>query len=356
MGAGVLFDSVVTYACSMHRIPSLLVLLYLITAQATAQQRFADLGNFQLENGQTIQNCRIGYRTFGRLNRNGRDAATQPASRSNAILVPTWFGGTSQGKAFVANPGGIADSTRYFTIVVDALGNGISSSPSNSTMQAGAQFPQFSIRDMVRAEYELVTKQLGLTHLYAVMGISMGGMQSFEWMVAYPDFMDKVVPIVGTPKQSSYDKLMWGTQLTILERGNFSSEAMKTVGDLQELNLSTPAYLRTHLTAEDEPDFVQKKEAGYALQNPYNWASQLRAMIGQDIYRGRSMAEIKLVIKAKLMILVATQDHMVTPGTAIELARFLQVPLGELTGDCGHLATSCEEETVKKTVREFLSQ
>lgn len=321
-----------------------LIVFFLLACSGYAQQRFADLGNFQLENGQIIQNCRLGYRTFGRLN----------ASRSNAILLPTWFGGTSQGKAFVANPGGIADSTQYFTIVVDALGNGVSSSPSNSTAQAGDQFPQFTIRDMVRSEYELVTKHLNLTHLYAVMGISMGGMQSFEWLVSYPTFMDKVVPIVGTPKQSSYDKLMWGTQLTILERGNFSPEAMKTTGDLHELNLTTPAYFLSHLKAEDEPAFVQQKENGYVNTNPYNWASQLRAMIGHDIYRGRTVAELKSMIKAKLLVVVATQDHMVTPGMATELAKTLQVPLVELTSDCGHLATSCEEDKVKQAVRQFL--
>jgi homoserine O-acetyltransferase len=321
-----------------------LILFFLLPFyQGIAQQRFVDLGNFSLENGQVIQNCQLAYRTFGRLN----------AAKSNAILVPTWFGGTSQGKAFVASPGGIADSTNYFTIVVDALGNGVSSSPSNSTAQAGAQFPKFTIRDMVRSEYELVTKSLGLTHLYAVMGISMGGMQSFEWLVSYPDFMDKVVPIVGTPKQSSYDRLFWGTQLTILERGNFSPEAMKTVGDLHELNLTTPSYFMSHLKAEEEPDFVQKKENGYVNTNPYNWASQLRAMIGHDIYRSRSMAELKSVIKAKLLVVVAKQDHMVTPGMATELAKFLQVPFVELTSDCGHLAPSCEEETIKKSVRQF---
>lgn len=322
------------------------LLLSLFLHPAVAQQRFADLGNFTLDNGQTIQNCRLGYRTFGKLN----------ASRSNAVLVPTWFGGTSAQKAFVAAPGGLADSTRYFTIVVDALGNGISSSPSNSATQPGAQFPAFSIRDMVRSEYELATKVLGLRHLYAVMGISMGGMQSFEWLVSYPDFMDNVVPIVGTPRQSSYDRLFWGTQLTILERGNFSAEAMKTVGDLHELNLSTPDYFRGHLPADDEPEFVRKKEVGYQGINPYNWASQLRAMIGQDIYRGRTVADLKALIKAKLLVVVATQDHMVTPGTATELAQLLQVPLVELTGDCGHLATSCEEEKLRTEVGRFLRQ
>ena len=131
---------------------------------------------------------------------------------------------------------------------------------------------------------------------------------------------------------------------------------MRTVGGLHELNLSTPGYYLSHLKAEDEPDFVRKAEMRYGGLNPYDWASQLRAMIGQDIYRGRTPAELKSTIKAKLMIIVATQDHMVTPGPATELARFLQVPLVELTGECGHLATSCEEAKVRTEIGKFLGK
>jgi homoserine acetyltransferase len=109
--------------------------------------------------------CRIGYRTFGTLNR----------EHSNAILFPTWYNGTSNDLKQFFGPERMVDTSRYFGIALDAFGNGISSSPSNSSSQKGADFPAFTIRDMVHAEYRVVTEVLHLQHVQAVMGVSMGG-------------------------------------------------------------------------------------------------------------------------------------------------------------------------------------
>src|ERR1700745_3892902 len=136
-------------------------------------QQFADFGDFKLQSGAVIHDFRLGYRTLGRLN----------AEKANAILWPTWLGGESQGLLRFAGPGNVADTTKYFVVLVDAIGDGVSSSPSNSKTQARLKFPEFTIRDMVEAEYRLATGVLGLTHLHAVMGVSMAGMQVFEWAV-----------------------------------------------------------------------------------------------------------------------------------------------------------------------------
>lgn len=342
----------------MHLKYYCLLLVTLLTthpspAQQLPQQRlpqlqYYNLGDFKLENGQVIKNCRLGYRTAGRLN----------ASRSNAILVPTWFTGKSENKLFMAAPDQVADSTRFFTIVVDALGNGVSSSPSNSKAQPGAQFPQFSIRDMVRAEYELVTKHLGLSHLCAVAGISMGGMQAFEWLFTYPTMMDKVVSIVGTPDQSAHDRFLWGTQLAVLERGKYSTDAMKTVGALHEMHLTSPEYYYAKLPTEQEfRKYLQAKEAEYVKNNnPYNWASQLRAMLGHDVFWGRDRAQAIRDSKARALVIVALQDHMVNPLSALQLARDLNAEVLELTGNCGHLANGCEADKIKAKARTFMAQ
>jgi homoserine O-acetyltransferase len=111
----------------------------------------------------------------------------------------------------------VADTTKYFVVLVDAIGDGVSSSPSNSKMQARLKFPEFTIRDMVESEYRLATGVLGLTHVRAVVGVSMGGMQVFEWAVAHPDFIDVVIPMMGSPQSTSYDKLLWTSQIDALD-------------------------------------------------------------------------------------------------------------------------------------------
>src|SRR6266403_462373 len=170
-------------------------------------QQFAGLGNFKLQNGGVIFDFRVGYRTLGRLN----------ADKSNAILWPTWLGGTSQDLLEFIGPGKVLDSSKYFVVLVDAIGDGVTTSPSNSKTQPLMKFPKFSIRDMVEAEHRLLTDVLHLSHLHAVMGISMGGMQTFCWILTYPNFMDVAIPIFGSPQSTSFDKLLWATEIDAIE-------------------------------------------------------------------------------------------------------------------------------------------
>jgi homoserine O-acetyltransferase len=319
------------------------------------EQKFASLGDFKLENGAVLQDCRIGYRTFGTLN----DA------RSNVILVPTWAGGTSQELMGIVGAGKLLDSSQYYVILVDALSNGVSSSPSNSARQPHMHFPKIAIRDMVNTQHELLTKILHIDHVKAVMGISMGGMQTFQWMVAYPGFMDKAVPIVGSPRLAPYDLLLWQTQIDAIENdpawrgGDYEKNPARGAEyEFGALLLTTPDHYNRVTSRAEALKLIAEAKNGGDGSDANDKIRQCEAMMSLDVGApfGGSLEHAAAAVKAKVLVVVSKLDHTVTPGPAAEFARLLRAEFLELTSDCGHLATACEEQSLRKAVTEFLGK
>jgi homoserine O-acetyltransferase len=323
-------------------------------AQDIPPLQYAQLGEFKLDSGVTIHDCMLGYRTFGKLN----------ADKSNAILFPTWFTGRSGDIGANIGPGRIVDDTRYYVIVVDALGDGVSCSPSNSKTQHGIDFPNFTIHDMVESEYRLVTEALHLQHLHAVMGISMGGMQTFEWAVSHPQMMDLAVPIVGTPQQSSYDLLLWNAEKVALQAdpawqgGHYTrNPALPMVAYLHEMNLSTPKFRVDHTTREQFADYFHhistEDHTGFDAND---YLRQLEAMIAHDIAHGGTLYAAAAKVKARMLIVNARQDHMVDPIPALGFAQLIHAQTFVLESDCGHMAPGCEISTLSPVIDRFLAQ
>src|SRR6266699_4269284 len=152
--------------------------------------------NFHFRSGESLPELKIHYRTIG--------AAKADASGvvRNAVLIGHGTGGA--GTQFLSpqfanvlfGPGQLLDATRYFIILPDGIGHGRSSKPNDGLH---AQFPHYTYDDMVAAQYELLTKKLGVNHLRLVMGTSMGGMQTWVWGETYPDFMDALMPLASLP-------------------------------------------------------------------------------------------------------------------------------------------------------------
>lgn len=341
----------------MRFIAALLLVLGMGTAARAAELpplEYAQLGDFKLVGGASIHDCKLGYRLFGKLN----------ADKSNAILFPTWFTGRSGDLGANIGPGRIVDDTKYAVIAVDAIGNGVSCSPSNSSTQHGIAFPQFTIHDMVVSEYRLITETLHIKHLHAVMGISMGGMQTFEWVVSYPEMMDLAVPIVGTPQQSSYDLLLWNAEKVALEAdpawegGHYArNPALPMVAYLHEMNLSTPKFRVDHTTREQFAayfDHISKDEHTGFDANDY--LLQLEAMIPHDIAHGGTLYQAAAKVKAKMLIVNARQDHMVDPLPALGFAKLIHAQTFVLESDCGHMSPGCEIATLSPVIDRFLAQ
>ena len=316
----------------MKRILLALVLLLSTSIAPAGELQFASFDRCG-----PIPECRIGYRVDGTLNE----------AKSNVVVLTTWFGGTSSDLAGWVGPGKLFDTDRWYVVSIDAFGNGVSSSPSNN-----AAMPEFGMADMVDAQHKLLTAVLGFEHVHAVAGLSMGGMQTFQWVVRHPGFMTKAIPIVGTPWQTAADLIFWGTQLDLLESFRDSPEAMRkamrAAAGMNTLELWTPAYLARTIKPEDAAAYLQKRRESVGRLDPWNYMSQLRAMIGHDI--GRDMKKVK----AQLLVVVAEEDQTVNPSPSREIAKTLGARLVTLKGDCGHLATTCDREVLVREVAEFL--
>jgi len=145
--------------------------------------RHASFGDFRLESGEVIHDFTLSYVTHGALN----------AARDNAVLVTVSLTGNHHRLDFLIGPGKALDTGRWFVVCVDPIGNGLTSSPSNSVRQPGMHFPRFCLRDMVASQLRLLHGEMGLESLAAVVGASMGGMQALQWGVSHPGFAGKLV-------------------------------------------------------------------------------------------------------------------------------------------------------------------
>jgi homoserine O-acetyltransferase/O-succinyltransferase len=187
-----------------------------------------DIGDLDLEEGGTLRGCKLAVATHGQLN----------AAKDNAILVPTWYSGTSKIMEQVyIGPGRALDPTKYFIVVVNQIGNGLSSSPHNTAGdQAGPKFPKVRIGDDVRAQHKLLTERFGIKTLALVVGGSMGAQQTYEWAVRYPDMVQRAAAIAGTAKNTEHDFQFTETLIEAITTdpgfagGNYASSADVAAG------------------------------------------------------------------------------------------------------------------------------
>lgn len=157
-----------------------------------------DLPDFALENGGVLRPARLAYQTYGTL----------ADDKTNAILFPTWFAGDHTSNEWLIGPGRPLDTDRYFVIVPNLFGNGVSSSPSNTPApHAGADFPRITMRDNVRAQHALVRGRFGVERLELVLGCSMGAQQTYQWAVSYPDTVTRALPFCGSPKTAPHNRV-----------------------------------------------------------------------------------------------------------------------------------------------------
>jgi homoserine O-acetyltransferase len=162
--------------------------------------------DFRFDNGQTLPELKLHYRTLGTLRKD-------PSGRAlNAVYI--MHGTTGTGASLLVpqfvgelfGPGQLLDTAQYYVILPDGIGHGDSSKPSDGLH---ARFPKYGYRDMVRADYAMLAEGLGVNHLRLLMGTSMGGMHTWLWGEMYPDFMDALMPLASLPGPISGRNRIW---------------------------------------------------------------------------------------------------------------------------------------------------
>lgn len=311
--------------------------------------KYLETPNFWLQKGGFLPLARMAYHTTGALN----------AARDNAVLVPSWYTGTGEeSEMFLTGAGRALDPDRHFLIFTNLLGNGVSSSPSNTPapFETG-RFPKITIHDNVRLQHQLVTETLGLDSLRLVTGWSMGACQAYQWAAQYPDMMRAAAPIAGSARTASYNKVF----LLALRRaltldpvfangfydrppieGLRAFAAIYAGWGVSEPFFRTEAYRAFSAQTPEEfvqtfwEPFFQKCDANNLLSQLWTWE---RGDISDNPAYGGDYAAALRAIKARMIIMPVDLDRYFPPVDAeAEAALIPNAEARTIRSDWGHMA------------------
>jgi homoserine O-acetyltransferase/O-succinyltransferase len=216
---------------------------------------------FQFRSGESLPDVKLHYTTLGKPAKDAQGRTT------NAVLILHGTGGT--GHQFLApyfageifNSGQLLDAARYYMVLVDSVGHGKSSKPSDGLH---AKFPQYDYDDMVALHHKLLTEGLGVNHLRLIFGTSMGCMHSWVWGETYPDFMDALMPMACLPVQIAGRNRLWRKMVMDGIRndpdwkgGEYTTQpqnALRIARDFLIIAGSAPARMQKTLPTRDAAD------------------------------------------------------------------------------------------------------
>lgn len=307
-----------------------------------------NLGDFALEEGDVIPDCKLAYVTFGELNE----------AKDNAILIPTWFSGTSKIMETYLGSERALNPDKYFIIIVNQLGNGLSSSPHNTPDPLSmANFPNIRISDDVRAQHQFITEKFGIEELALVVGGSMGAQQTYEWAVRYPDMVKRAAPIAGTAKNTPHDFLFTATlNEAITSDPNWNGGNYQSCTDVADglrrhariwavMGLSTEFYKRDawRLFGVDSLDQFLSGflDPTFEVMDPNALLSMGWKWQRGDVSRitGGNLQEALGRIKAKVFVMPIDEDMFFPPRDCEEEQRMIaNSELRVIRSICGHFA------------------
>lgn len=329
-------------------------------AVLAAQESVHVIPEFTFESGARLADMRVGYATHGALS---------PA-KDNAILITHGTSGNRNGYNLFIGAGKALDTDKYFIITVDAIGGGNSSSPKDGL---GIKFPQYTIRDMVRAQHHLITGGLSLPGLLAVGGPSMGAFQALEWGIQYPGFAKGLLLIVpsGSSDQlfgSIVDAMIATMKLDpAWSEGRYTqnpTEGLRRAGMIFFPWLWSDEWLFQLKTQEEYEKALMAFGSGWAANwDATSWMYRYLASRGHNVAKpfGGNMELALSKIQARALIMPSVTDRLIPPAYARVLFRGIKhATYVEIPSIAGHLACcpgsekSMEYEFITARVKEFL--
>lgn len=305
------------------------------------------IGDFVTNNNDTVKNCFTTYRVFGNMNKDS----------SNIIFFPTWLGGNSENIGVLLTKYLLLDTNKFCIISIDALGNGYSSSPSNSH-----NYPVISFEDLTKVYYITLTEHLNISSLFGIVGGSMGGMTAFHFSLKYPNYAKRIVSYASSPKLSTYDLLWINLQINLVEyliSVNTPRKNIKAFSDMITALISrTPNYLNNSISVSDFDNYFNKffkePDSIYTLEN---YLSQLKAIKSYDLsdYLNYNYNKTTNYVLPKMLIIVSDSDMMVNSENAIRFAELSKSEIVILKNNCGHMAVNCEMKKVRYLINNFLT-
>jgi homoserine O-acetyltransferase len=303
-------------------------------------------GDVTLQSGAVLQKARLAYKTFGKLN----------AARTNAIVYPTSFGTHHSDIEWLVGPGRALDPARYFIVIPNMLGNGLSSSPSDHMdIQSRRGFPRISLYDNVTLQHQLLRSRFGVERIALAVGFSMGAQQAFHWGALFPDFVERIAPICGSAKTSRHNLVfLEGIRATLIhdptwDEGAFAAPPVGSIRamarvyagwGLSQAFYREEFYLKIGFSSLD--DFLEHDwEAGFLRRNADNllamlWTWQHADISENSLYRGDLRAALG-AIRARAVVMPSKTDlYFTAEDSRSEVAMMPNAELCPISTIWGH--------------------